>query len=389
MQKLKLLFLIFATAMCANIAVACNKTSEIKVGAEKMDTYLPMLKDKNMALVVNQSSLVQGTLLVDTLLTLDIKIKSILCPEHGFRGTADAGEVVNNEIDSKTGLPIISLYGSNKKPKKEQLEGIDVVVFDLQDVGVRFYTYISTMHYVMEACAENDIQFIVLDRPNPNGHYVDGPVLEEKFKSFVGMHPIPVVHGLTVGELAQMINVEGWLTNGVKCDLSVVKMDNWTHDTPYDLPVKPSPNLPNARSINLYPSLCFFEPTQISIGRGTQMPFQVIGSPLSDGDFAFTPISIDGMSKYPKHENKQCHGLDLRISESLNCINLEYLIKYYQDYPEKETFFTSSKFFNLLAGNGSLQEQIKSGATESEIRESWKAKLDKYKILRTKYLIYK
>ena len=389
MLKLKLLFLIFATAMFANIAIACNKTTDIKVGAEKMDAYLPMLEGKNVALVVNQSSLVRGTHLVDTLLALNVKVKSIFCPEHGFRGTADAGEHVDNEIDSKTSLPIVSLYGSNKKPKKEQIEGIDVIVFDLQDVGVRFYTYISTMHYVMEACAENDIQFIVLDRPNPNGHYVDGPVLEMEYKSFVGMHPIPVVHGLTVGELAQMINTEGWLANGAKCNLNVVTMDNWTHDTPYDLPVKPSPNLPNARSINLYPSLCFFEPTQISIGRGTQMPFQVVGSPLSDGDFAFTPISIDGMSKYPKHENKQCQGMDLRIGEYLNGINLEYLIKYYQDYPEKETFFTNSKFFNLLAGNGTLQEQIKSGATESEIRKSWKVKLDEFKILRTKHLFYK
>ncbi len=388
MQKLKLLFIIFTTAMFTNIAVACNKTTDIKVGAEKMDMYLHLLKDKNVSLVVNQSSLVGNTHLVDTLLNSGIKIKSILCPEHGFRGTADAGEVVNNEIDSKTGLPIVSLYGNNKKPKAEQLTDVDIIIFDLQDVGVRFYTYISTMHYVMEACAENDIQFIVLDRPNPNGHYVDGPVLEKEYKSFVGMHPIPVVHGLTVGELAQMINGERWLAEGVKCKLTVVKMENWTRDTPYDLQVKPSPNLPNARSINLYPSLCFFEPTQISIGRGTLIPFQVVGSPLSDGDFTFTPKSIDGMSKNPKHENEICKGMDLRKGEPLNNIDLQYLIEFYQNYPDKEAFFTNSRFFNLLAGNSTLQGQIKSGATESEIRESWEKELDEYKILREKYLIY-
>lgn len=371
------------------LAFSCSHAQELKVGAEQMGEYLPLLEHKNIALVVNQTSIVGNVHLVDTLLSKTIEIKSIFAPEHGFRGQADAGEVVKNGIDLKTGLPIISLYGKNKKPTEEQLKDIDLVVFDIQDVGVRFYTYISTMHYMMEACAENNIPFLILDRPNPNAHYIDGPVLEKEYTSFVGMHPIPVVHGLTIGELAQMINGEGWLKENIQCDLTIIPVIGWNHQQSYDLPVKPSPNLPNATAINLYPSLCFFEPTAISIGRGTHYPFQVIGSNYENGgNFTFTPISIPGMSKYPKHENKTCYGLDLRQASSISSINLEYLLSFYQNYPNKEEFFSNSSFFNLLAGNKTLQKQIIAGATCQEIRQSWEKELKNYLTKRNKYLIY-
>lgn len=369
--------------------ISCTHAQDLKVGAERTSEYLPLLNGKNIGLVVNQTSIVGDSHLVDTLLSYNIAIKSIFAPEHGFRGDADAGELVKNGKDTKTGLPIISLYGKNKKPNSKQLEGIDVIIFDIQDVGVRFYTYISTMHYMMEACAENDIDFIVLDRPNPNGHYIDGPVLEAEYKSFVGMHPIPVVHGLTVGELAQMINGEGWLKDQAKCKLTIIEVKGWTHDAAYSLPVKPSPNLPNDVAINLYPSLCFFEPTAISIGRGTHFPFQVFGSiHKGNGDFTFTPKSIAGMSKYPKHESILCYGQDLRQAPQLSQINLEYLVSAYQNYPNKEAFFTNPDFFNLLAGNKTLQKQLINGATCQEIRETWKNKLDLYQISRKTYLIY-
>jgi len=368
---------------------SCSEAQEIKVGAEQMTSYLPLLKNKNIAVVVNQTSMVEDTHLVDTLLRRHIAIKSIFAPEHGFRGDADAGELVKNGKDLKTGLPIISLYGENKKPTAAQLKGIDAVIFDIQDVGVRFYTYISTMHYMMEACAENNIPLVILDRPNPNGHYVDGPVLEKEYTSFVGMHPIPVVHGLTVGELAQMINGEGWLKNHEQCSLTVIPVVGWNHQQPYDLPVKPSPNLPNARAINLYPSLCFFEPTAISIGRGTMQPFQVIGSDYKNGgDYTFTPVSIAGMSKYPKHENTTCYGINLQDGPRLSEINLEYLVSFYHNYPNKSKFFTNSKFFNLLAGNKTLQQQLISGASSQEIRQSWSKELESYLNMRKNYLIY-
>lgn len=367
----------------------CTQVSKrIIVGAEQTERYLPQLLGKQIALVVNQTSVVNNTHLVDTLLSSGANIKHIFAPEHGFRGKADAGEQVKNGLDAKTGLPIISLYGKNKKPTAEQLKDIELVIFDIQDVGVRFYTYISTMHYMMEACAENNIPLLILDRPNPNGNYTDGPVLEKEFSSFVGMHPIPVVHGLTVGELAQMINGEGWLKDNMRCELNIVPVMNWSHNTPYELPIKPSPNLPNATAINLYPSLCFFEPTQISIGRGTYSPFLVVGSPDSKGNYSFTPQSIDGMSKYPKHENKACYGIDLRESETMDSINLDYLISFYNDYPKKEEFFTNSRFFNLLAGNATLQEQIKAGLSSSEIKASWQKKLNAYREMSKKYHIY-
>ncbi len=384
--KITLLYIIYVSSF-----VSCSQaqsTSSIIVGAEQMESYLPMLKSKNIALVVNPTSTVKETHLVDTLLSHNITIKTIFAPEHGFRGNADAGETVKDGKDSKTSLPIISLYGKNKKPHPGQLKGIDLVIFDIQDVGVRFYTYISTMHYVMEACAENNIPLLILDRPNPNGHYTDGPVLKETYRSFVGMHPIPVVHGLTVGELALMINGEAWLKNEVRCELTVIPVKNWNHQTPYPLPVKPSPNLPNAVAINLYPSLCFFEPTQMSIGRGTYFPFQVIGSPKSEGNFTFTPKSIDGMSKYPKHENEKCYGSDLRKAERTNCLNIDYLLSYYNNYPDKENFFTNAKFFNLLAGNATFQQQIKDGLSAEQIKQSWQKDLLSYRKTRSHYLLY-
>lgn len=368
---------------------SCN-AQELQVGAERMDIYLPLLQNKEIALVVNPTSTVGKTHLVDTLISKGINIKTIFSPEHGFRGNADAGETVLDNKDSKTGIPIISLYGKNKKPTKNQLEGIDLIIFDIQDVGVRFYTYISTMHYVMEACAKNNIPLIILDRPNPNGHYIDGPVLKKEYRSFVGIDPIPVVHGLTVGELAKMINGEEWLEQKIKCQLTVIPVLGWEHSQPYDLPIKPSPNLPNTTAINLYPSLCFFEPTNISIGRGTSFPFQVIGSPYKDaGDFRFTPLSIPGMSKHPKHENKICYGIDLRQSKRLSQINIDYIVSFYNNYPEKEHFFTNPHFFNLLSGNDDLIEQIKSGLSPEKIRASWQNDIKHYKNCRKKYLIYK
>ena len=303
----------------------------IIVGAERSELYLPFLKDKRIALVVNQTSMVDTMHLVDFLLSKNINVKKIFAPEHGFRGNIDRGKHFNNNIDKKTGLPIIAMYGKNRKPKAEQLKDIDVVVFDIQDVGVRFFTYISSMHYVMEACAENNKKVIILDRPNPLGDYVDGPVLKPKFKSFVGMHQIPVVHGLTIGELALMINEEGWLKNGVKCDLEIIKMQNYNHSIHYYLPIKPSPNLPNDISIRLYPSLCFFEATNVSIGRGTKFPFQVIGYPNKKfGNFTFTPKDIPGMQINPLHENEVCYGINLQNSNPDTIyFSLKYIIVLY------------------------------------------------------------
>lgn len=366
----------------------------IQVAASQFEKYLPILKNKNVALLVNQTSMVGHTHLVDTLLSYGVNIKTIFSPEHGFRGDADAGEKIDNSIDSKTGIPLISLYGKTKKPTQGMLENIDVVVFDVQDVGVRFYTYISTMHYVMEACAESNKKLVILDRPNPNGSYVDGPVLELKHQSFVGMHPIPIVHGLTVGELAQMINGEGWLDNSTKCDVTIIKTANYNHQKLYSLPIKPSPNLPNDVSIALYPSLCLFEGTKISVGRGTHFPFQIIGYPhKSFGDFTFTPQRIEGMSKYPKHQDKLCNGIDLRTSNSEAKFSLKHLIAFYNmhtalyaEHDDKEMFFNG--FFTKLAGTDKLRKQIESGMTEQEIKDSWKGNLDAYKKMRQQYLLY-
>ena len=356
----------------------------IVLGAERTDTYLPWLENKKVGIIGNQTSRIAGTHLVDSLLSLGIDIVKVFSPEHGFRGKADAGAKIEDGIDIKTGFPIISLYGNNKKPNHEQLKGIDILVFDIQDVGARFYTYISTLHYVMEAAAENNIPVIVLDRPNPNGHYIDGPILETAFQSFVGMHPIPIVHGMTMGEYAKMINGENWIAKN--CDLTIIEIENYTHRMAYDLPIKPSPNLPNARAINLYPSLCLFEGTTISIGRGTDFPFQHFGAPYLEIDYSFTPKSVEG-SKFPKHENKTCFGTDLRFQENyLTAINLNWIIETYKQCLEKENFFNT--FFDKLAGTDKLRLQIIEGKTTKEIKATWQKGLEEFKEMREEYLIY-
>lgn len=361
---------------------------EVTLGAEQMHVLLPKLENKRVALVVNHTSLVGDTHLTDTLMSSGINVKKVFAPEHGFRGAAADGEKINDGVDAKTGLPIVSLYGKNRKPTPEQLSDVDVVIFDIQDVGTRFYTYISTMHYVMEACAEQGKKMIILDRPNPNGSYIDGPIRVPSLESFVGMHPIPIVHGLTVGELSGMINGEGWLKNKVKCDVEVIPIKGWTHDDSYSLPVKPSPNLPNDQAVTLYPSLCLFEGTVISVGRGTQQPFLIIGNPEFKGmPFSFTPKPIPGMSNEPPHEGKTCYGLDLSNVEVERRINLKYLIDFYQRYPDKEKFFIGS--FDRLAGTPELKEQIRKGMTEDQIKATWQEGLEAYGEMRKKYLLYR
>ncbi len=391
MKQAKNLPLIHILTICLLLASSVvGYAQEIRVGAEQAQIYLPLLQGKKVGVVSNQTSILPNTKqqhLVDFLLENKIEVVKVFVPEHGFRGTADAGEKVNNSIDSKTGLSIVSLYGANKKPSSEQLKDLDVLVFDLQDVGVRFFTYISTLHYVMEASAEEGKSLIVLDRPNPNGNYVDGPMLKKGFESFVGMHPIPIVHGLSIGELAQMINGEKWLKGGLKAKLTIVPVANWNHDTPYELPVKPSPNLPNALSIRLYPSTCLFEGTVVSLGRGTYFPFQVYGYPdKSFGDFSFTPVSIDGMSKTPPHQDKVCYGRDLRNESLAQPFTLSYLLEAYGHSRMKEKFFNS--YFNTLVGTDELKKQILAGKTEAEIRETWQQGLTDYAQLRKKYLLY-
>ena len=356
----------------------------IILGAERTDTYLSILEGKKIGIVGNQTSMIVNTHLVDSLISLGVNVVKVFSPEHGFRGKADAGAKVEDGIDVKTGIPIISLYGKNKKPYPEKLDVIDALVFDIQDVGARFYTYISTLHYVMEAAGENNIAIIVLDRPNPNGHYVDGPVREKGFESFVGMHPIPIVHGMTIGEYARMINGENWISGN--CNLTIIEMEGYSRDMAYDLPVKPSPNLPNARSINLYPSLCLFEGTTVSIGRGTDYPFQHFGAPYLESDYTFTPKSGAG-SKFPKHENKVCFGTDLRFQENyLTAIKLGWIIDAYKQCNEKESFFNN--FFDKLAGTDQLRLQIIAGKNSKEIKLSWDENLNKFKNIRKKYLIY-
>lgn len=368
-----------------------QSNDKLIVGADRTELYLDEIKGLNIAIVANLTSKISSSKssihLIDSLLKLNIKIKKVFSPEHGFRGIADAGEKVDDGFDIKTGLPIISLHGTNKKPTKEQMRGIDVFIFDIQDVGARFYTYISTLHYVMEAVAENNKKLIILDRPNPNGHYIDGPVLENKFKSFVGMHPVPIVHGMTIGEFGIMINSEGWMKNKIKCNLKVVPIKNYNRNIIYELPVKPSPNLPNKKSINLYPSLCLFEQTAVSVGRGTNMQFQIIGNPSWDKtNFEFTPISMSG-AKYPKYLNEVCNGIDLRKNSLLNEINLEWIINAYSKSKNKSIFFKSG--FNKLAGNEKLQQQIIEGLNQIEIKRSWKNGIEQFKNIRSKYLLYK
>ena len=363
-----------------------ESNDQLVLGAERLQAYLPLLENKKVALVVNHTSLVGKTHLVDTLLRRGVDVVQVFAPEHGFRGAQEAGETVENSIDKATGLPIVSLYGANKKPTAAQLQEIDAVVFDIQDVGVRFYTYISTMSYVMEACAEQGKLVVILDRPNPNGDYVDGPILQPSQRSFVGLHPIPIVHGLTVAELAYMINEEKWLANEVKCTLELIEMENYHHQLIYHLPVKPSPNLPNYQSIRLYPSLCLFEGSQISIGRGTQFPFQVYGHPhFSDSNFSFTPVAIPGMDQNPKHKDLACGGIDLREIDAPT-FTLSYVLDAYQKFENKDQFF--KKYFNLLAGNERLMGQIESGLNEAEIRSSWEADLQNFKTMRKSYLLY-
>ncbi len=386
-----LTFFLAASSCQAHTREENNDSDQEKPGiltaAEQTALYLPLLQNKNIALVVNHTSMIHQHHLVDTLMASGVSVKKIFAPEHGFRGDKDAGENIKNDKDTKTGLPVISLYGATKKPTAEHLQDIDIIIFDIQDVGARFYTYISAMHYAMEACAENQKKLIVLDRPNPNGHYIDGPILQSGFTSYVGLHPIPIVHGLTVGELAKMINGEKWLADGVQCDLTVIPVKNYTHSTPYSLPVKPSPNLPNDLSIKLYPSLCLFEGTNISVARGTLFPFQAIGYPDPVfGEFTFTPTSIPGMSKNPPHENKVCYGIDFREKEAAEGFSLSYLIDFYQKSPMKEKFFNN--FFNNLAGNSILKERIIAGWDEKMIRAEWEQGLADYKSIRKKYLIY-
>ena len=379
------LLIVFILFGCAQQKPEPGEQNEIKTGAQRVSSYLPLLKNKRTGLVVNHTSVIGKTHLVDTLIELGVEVDVVFGPEHGFRGQAADGEKISN--DSTEDYLIISLYGKNRKPSKEDLAGIDIVVFDIQDVGTRFYTYISTMHYVMEACAENGIPVIVLDRPNPNGFYIDGPVREPEFSSFVGMHPIPVVHGLTVGELANMINKEGWLANNIKCNLTVIENEFYTHKDRWPLKIYPSPNLPNDISVGWYPSLCFFEGTIMSIGRGTYHPFQVIGYPDSTfGKFTFTPVSIEGMSLYPKFENETCFGIDLQNVSPPAKVDLSYLIDFYSQFDDKDAFF--KPYFNTLAGTDKLMAQIKQGLSQEEIGESWLPALDKYKELRKKYLLY-
>lgn len=363
------------------------KNLAIKTGAENYEDYLPILRNKRIGIVTNPTGIVENKKhLVDFLLEKKVDLQKIYAPEHGFRGTADAGEVIKDGKDIKTNLPIISLYGSNKKPKSEQLAAIDIVIFDIQDVGARFYTYISTLHYVMEACAENNIELLVLDRPNPNGNIIDGPVLEMEHKSFVGMHPIPVLHGMTIGEYAKMINGEKWLANGIQCKLKVIPCTNYKREVRYSLPVKPSPNLPNDQSINLYASLCFFEGTNVSIGRGTEKQFQIYGSPfLQKTEFSFTPIPNFG-AKEPMHKDVLCYGEDLTKIKKVNRLELKWLIIAYENTSDKAVFFND--FFTKLAGTKKLQEQIIEGVSEKEIRKSWEANLNAFKEMRKQYLIY-
>jgi uncharacterized protein YbbC (DUF1343 family) len=382
--KMQLLLLCFCTFLSS-----CTSQSQqqLIVGANQLENYLPLLRNKQIAVVANQTSLINGFHLVDSLLACSVSIVKVFAPEHGFRGESDAGALINDEIDVKTGLPIHSLYGKNKKPSAEALNNIDLIVFDIQDVGARFYTYISTLHYVMEACAENNIELLVLDRPNPNAHYVDGPILDTAYQSFVGMHPIPIVHGLTIGEYAQMINGSFWLKDSIQCNLTVQEMKYYTHSLPYDLPVKPSPNLPNRQSISLYPSLCLFEGTAISVGRGTNLQFQIIGSPLLDScSYSFSPSSQSG-AKYPKHESLKCCGWDLSKFKIDKGINLSYLIECFNQYNSKGIPFFNS-FFDKLAGSNVLRVLIEAGWSEVQIKETWQEGLQLYKEQRLNYLIY-
>ena len=387
--------LLFALLLKIGLPVTTFGQEPLRTGADRTELYVSYLKNKNIGLVINQTSIIGKNEVssVDSLLKLGIRVKKIFGPEHGFRGTASNGASVNDSVDPKTGVPAISLYGKHYKPTPADLKGLDLVVFDIQDVGARFYTYLSTLHYVMEACAENHIELMILDRPNPNGFYVDGPMLDTTYRSFVGLDPLPIVHGLTLAEYAQMINGEGWLKDHIKCKLKIIKVSGYNHDTPYKLAINPSPNLNTQQSILLYPSVCLFEGTTFSLGRGTLVPFQILGHPLLKGQyrFAFTPLSIPGMSEDPPQKDKLCFGLDLRgydvnqfrISKKIDIL---WLIKLYNIFPDKEHFFNA--YFTKLAGTDQLRKQIEAGKTEEEIRKSWEPELSRYKEMRKKYLLY-
>ena len=390
------IFFGFSTPILAqnNTSKTIENHSTILVGAENTANYLSKLKGKKVGLISNQTGIatINGTTMhtVDLLLKNKINVVKLYSPEHGFRGDADAGAKVKSGVDTKTNLPIISLYGDNKKPKANQIADVDVLVFDMQDVGARFYTYISTLHYVLEAAAENGKKVIVLDRPNPNGHYVDGPVMKNEYKSFVGMHNVPIVYGMTIGEYAQMINGEGWLANGIKADLEIIPLINYTHQSKYNLPVKPSPNLPNAHAINLYPSTCLFEGTNVNEGRGTDIQFQVYGSPfLKNMPFQYTPISKPGATS-PKFKDEVCYGEDLSDVPYQSSINLKWLINAYKNNTKQPFWTMNGKklWIDQLSGTDELRKQIEAGLSEEEIKATWQKDLEAFKKIRAKYLIY-
>lgn len=378
---------------CCWLAVL-QATAQVKNGADRLEELFPLLENKRISLVVNQTSLVQNVHLLDTLYNKGMHITQVFAPEHGFRGDADAGEFIKNGKDYRTQVPIISLYGKNKKPQPSQLQQTDIVIFDIQDVGARFYTYISTMFYVMQACAENNKELIILDRPNPCD-YVDGPVLDMKYKSFVGILPIPILHGCTIGELAQMINGEGWLGNNLQCPLKVITIEDWKHGQPYSLPVKPSPNLPNDQAIALYPSFCPFEGTSVSVGRGTDFPFQIIGSPTTKNlKFRFMPHPMKGSDKHPLHQDTYCYGLNLSSEKNIpKGFSLQYVIQFYNYFQNltkhaEKDFFTRPHWFDLLMGTNQVRLDILKNKTEEQIRSAWQKKLNQYKEIRKKYLLY-
>lgn len=388
--------LLIVWLLVCTLAVNAQPNGSILTGADQTQLYVPYLKGKHVGMVINPTSVIGKNLAssVDSLVKLGIDIKKLFGPEHGFRGNASDGTLVNDSVDPKTGIPVVSLYGSRQnKPTPDDLKGIDLMIFDMQDVGARFYTYFTTLHYVMEACAENNVELMILDRPNPNGFYVDGPVLDTAYRSTVGMHPVPIVHGMTMAEYARMINGEGWLKNHVKCRLKIIKLANYRHNMLYNLPIHPSPNLSANQAILLYPSLCLFEGTALSVGRGTAFPFQVVGHPLLKGiyPFSFTPVSIPGVSDNPPQKAQVCYGIDLRKYNIDNIVksgklNLSWIIGLYKAFPDKAHFFNA--YFTKLAGSETLRRQIEAGKTAEEIRRSWEPQLSRYKLMRKKYLLY-
>jgi uncharacterized protein YbbC (DUF1343 family) len=389
LQLLTAFFIVMSQLIFSQDTLKILEYNTVTTGASQFKSYVPRLAGKRVAILTNVTGKVGNKSIVDTLLKLKVKIKKIFGPEHGFRGNADAGATVENNKDIKTGIPVISLYGSNKKPTRDQLKDIDILIYDIQDIGVRFYTYISTLSYAMEACAENNKQLIVLDRPNPNGFYIDGPVLREEFRSFLGLHPVPLVYGMTCGEYATMVNGEGWLANKAKCKLTVITMKNYNRNVAYKLPEKPSPNIPNINAVLMYPGMGLLEGTIMSLGRGTPFPFQVTGHPeYPDTTFNFTPIPNE-ISQEPKYVNRRCYGLDLRndsnITKEPKKIHLDPLkITYTQ--MRKDDFFDAN--FNFHAGNRELQEQIKNQVPEGSIRATWKDDIEAFKKIRKKYLLY-